>query len=64
MAVEKRKFSKIPRGITCWRLVPNARRIGRITGSDSKSHFETPQNHENDSEARKLGFVRVEVERC
>ena len=30
-------------GITCWRLVPNARRIGRIIRSDSTSNFETPQ---------------------
>ena len=49
--------------ITCWRLVPNARRIGRIIGSDSTSHFETPQSHENGSEASKLGSVRVEAER-
>ena len=54
-------------GITCWRLVPNARRIGKIAGSNSTSHFEMPRSHGNDSEAKKLGSVRVEpkdVERC
>ena len=40
-------------GITCWRVVPNARIIGRIIGRDSRSHFETSQSHGNDSEARK-----------
>ena len=50
-------------GITCRRLMPKARRIGRIIGSDLTSHFETPQSHGNDSEARKLGSVRVEIER-
>ena len=60
MAVEKRKFSKIPN----WRYyLPNAR-IGGIIGGDSTSHFETPQSHGNDSEARKLGSVRDEAERC
>ena len=39
-------------------------KIGRIIGSDSTSHFETPQSHGNDSEAGKLGSIRVEVERC
>ena len=42
------------------RLVPNARRIGRIIGSDSTSHFQTPQSHGNDSEVRKSGSVQVE----
>jgi len=28
------------------------------------SHFKTPQSHGNDSEARKLGAVRIEAERC
>ena len=28
------------------------------------SHFETPQSHGNDSEARKLGSVQIEAERC
>ena len=32
--------------------------------SDSTSHFETPQSHENISEARKLDSVRVKAERC
>ena len=32
--------------------------------SDSTSHFKTPQSHGNDSEARKLGAVRIEAERC
>ena len=45
-------------------LVPSARRISKLIGSDSKSHFETPQSHGNDSEARKLDSVRVEDERC
>ena len=31
-------------GITFWRLVPNVKRIGRIIGSDSTSHFETPRS--------------------
>ena len=31
---------------------------------NSTSHFETSQSHWNDSEARKLGCVRVEAERC
>ena len=35
-----------------------------IIGSDSTSHFKTPQSHGNDSEARKLGAVRIEAERC
>ena len=29
-----------------------------------QTHFETPQSHGNDSEVRKLGSVRVEVESC
>ena len=41
-----------------------SRRIGMIIGSDSTSHFKTPQSHGNDSEARKLSAVRIEVERC
>ena len=40
-----------------------ARTIGRIIRSDSISHFETPKSHGNDSEARKLGYVRVEAEK-
>ena len=40
------------------------RRIGTIIGSDSTSHFKTPQTHGNDSEARKLAAVRVGAERC
>jgi len=35
--------------------VLKSRRIGTIIGSDSTSHFKTPQSHGNDSEARKLG---------
>ena len=46
------------------RLVSKSRRIGMIIGSDSISYFKTPQSHENDSEARKLGAVRIEAERC
>ena len=45
-------------------LVSKSRRIGTIIGSDSRSHFKTPQSHGNDSEARKLGAVRIEAERC
>ena len=41
-----------------------SRRIGMIIGSDSTSHFKTPQSHGNDSEARKLGAVRIEAKRC
>jgi len=37
---------------------------GTIIESDSTSHFKTPQSHGNDSEARKLGVVRIEAERC
>ena len=62
MTVEKRKF-RIG-GITCWRLVPNARRIGGIMVNNSTSHLETPQSHVNDLEARQLGSVQVEAERC
>ena len=43
--------------------MPNARRIGRIIGSYSTSHFEMPQSHGNDLEARELDSVRVEAER-
>ena len=46
------------------RLVSKSRRIGMIIGSDSTSHFKMPQSHGNDSEARKLGAVRIEAERC
>ena len=35
-----------------------------IIGSNSTSHFKTPQSHGNDSEARKLDAVRIEAERC
>ena len=45
-------------GITCWRLVPNAR-TDRIIRTDSISHFEMPESHGNDSKARKLHSVRV-----
>ena len=41
-----------------------SKRIGTIIGSDSTSHFKTPQRYGNDSEARKLGAVRIEAERC
>ena len=47
-----------------WRLVPNARRISRVMGSHSTSHFETPRSHGNNSGARKLGCVRLEAEKC
>ena len=52
MAVEKRKnFRRFRIGcITCWEFVTNAWAIGRIIGSDSRSHFETPQSHVNHSE--------------
>jgi len=33
-------------------------------GNDSRNHFKTPENHGNDSEIRRLGAVRLEVERC
>ena len=46
------------------RLVSKSRRIGTIIRSDSTRHFKTPQSHGNDSEARKLGAVRIEAERC
>ena len=42
-------------GITWTRLVLKSKRIGMIIGSDSTSHFKTPQSYGNDSEARKLG---------
>ena len=51
-------------GITWARLVSKSRRISTVIGSDSTSHFKTPQSHGNDSEARKLGAVRIEAERC
>jgi len=41
----------------------NAKRIGRIIGNDTTSHFKTPENHENNSETRKLNVVRLE-EKC
>ena len=64
IAVEKRKFSKFPN----WRyylLKTRAivRRIVRIIGNYSISHFETAQSNGNDSEVRKLDSVRVEDER-
>ena len=43
---------------------PNRNWIDRIIGSNSTSHFETRQSHGNNSEARKLGSIRVEAERC
>ena len=46
------------------RLVLNTRRIDRIFGCDSTSHFKTRQTHGNDTEARKLGSVRVDAEKC
>ena len=63
---EKEKFFQWFRigGITCVRLVPNARRIGRIIGNDTTRHFETPQSHGKCSEARKLSSVWDEAERC
>jgi len=42
---------------------PNQEELA-IIRSDSTSHFKTPQSHGNDSEARKLGAVRIETERC
>jgi len=42
----------------------NQEELITIIGSDSTSHFKTPQNRGNDSEARKLGAVRIEAERC
>ena len=46
-------------GITCWRLVSNARRIGRIIGSDSTIHFDTSQSHGNYLKGRKLGMYEL-----
>ena len=64
MAVKK-KISNIPnRRHYFLKTRANARKIDRIIESDSKSHFETPPSHGNDSEARKLSSVRVEAERC
>ena len=65
MAVEKRTFFKI----TNWRHYlletrDKRKKNCRIIGSDLTSHFETPQSHGNDSEARKSGSVRAELERC
>jgi len=37
--------------------VSNARRIGRIIGSDSTSHFKIPESHRNDLETRKLDAI-------
>jgi len=39
------------------KVFKNARRIGRIIGSDSMSHFKMPESHGNNSETRKLGIV-------
>ena len=63
--VEKRKFWKILN----WKhhlLKTRAKRKNNWQNHWEKSirHFETPQSHENDSEARKLCSLRVEAERC
>ena len=62
---EKRKFSKIPK----WRHYLLKTRAKRK--KDWQNHwewlnkpFQNASSHGNDSEARKLGFVRVEAERC
>ena len=49
---------------TRWRSDSNARRTCRYIGSDSTSSFRTIEINENDSKARQLGSVRVEVEKC
>ena len=43
--------------ITCWRLMSNERRVGRIIEIDSISYFGMSPIHRNDSEARKLCSV-------
>ena len=66
IAVEERRFPKMQN----WRhylsktRVKIKKKICTIIGSDSTSHFKTPQSHGNDSEARKLDAVRIEAERC
>ena len=64
IAVEERKFSKMQN----WKHYLSKTRV-KIKKNwhdhwDSTSHFKTPQSHGNDSEARKLGAVRIEAERC
>ena len=41
----------------------NQEELARSLGVTT-SHFKTSQSHGNDSEARKLGAVRIETERC
>ncbi|KYN09239.1 hypothetical protein ALC57_18669 [Trachymyrmex cornetzi] len=64
IAVEERRFLKMQN----WRhyLIKTRVKIKKNWHDywDSISHFKTPQSHGNDSEAWKLGAVRVEVERC
>jgi len=44
--------------------VSNARRIGRMIGNDTTSHFKTPESHGDDSETRKLDDLKPrDVER-
>ena len=64
IAVEERRFSKMQN----WRHYLSKTRV-KIKKNwhdrwDSTNHFKTPQSHGNDSEARKLGAVRIEAERC
>ena len=63
IAVEERRFSK-----KNWRHFLSKIRV-KIKKNwhdhwELTSHFKTPQSRENDSEARKLGAVRIEAERC
>ena len=60
IAVEERRFSEMQN----WRHYLSKTRVKikknwHVIGSDSTNHFKTPQSHGNDSEARKLGTVRI-----
>lgn len=41
----------------------NASSVGKIMAIKATCHFKTPGSNENDLETRKLGAVRVKIER-
>ena len=52
------------RGITSWRLMSGASWTCRIIRSWSHNCFETFESIRNDSKARKLGAIQIEVNSC
>lgn len=48
-------------GITQWRFMSNTIKACRIVGSDSRSHFKTTESPWNDSKAKKLGAIQIEL---